>query len=50
MIVFDNVTVTFGNGVRALDDVNALAGIDLPQPMRLELAQQLIKRRTEKSE
>src|SRR6478752_7489519 len=27
-----------------------LAGIDLPQPMRLELAQQLIKRRTEKSE
>jgi Protein of unknown function (DUF2939) len=27
-----------------------LAGIDLPQPMRLELAQQLIKQRTEKSE
>ena len=27
-----------------------LAGIDLPQPMRVELAQQLIKRRTEKSE
>ena len=27
-----------------------LAGIDLPQPLRLELAQQLIKQRTEKSE
>ena len=27
-----------------------LAGIDLPQPMRIELAQQLIKQRTEKSE
>jgi hypothetical protein len=27
-----------------------LAGIDLPQPMRVELAQQLIKQRAEKSE
>ena len=27
-----------------------LAGIDLPQPMRVDLAQQLIKRRAEKSE